>query len=88
MHLHYGAGIFAYCALVIGKVGFVGGAHFPQLRPAAFHYFRHAEAAAYFNQLPAADYYLAALGKRRKYKQHRRRVVVYHHCALRARKAA
>ena len=88
MHLHYGAGIFAYCALVIGKVGFVGGAHFPKLRPAAFHYFRHTEAAANFNQLPAADYYLAALGKGRKYKQHRRRVVVYHHCALRARKAA
>ncbi len=72
--------------LVVGYSSAIGRADFPQRRSALFHYIRDSKAAAYLNQLPARDYYLAVLRQRVQHQQHRGCVVIGYDCGLATRK--
>jgi hypothetical protein len=83
VNLHQRPGVLPDGPLIVAQVGLVGGAHLPQQRAAALHDIRHPEGSADLHQLAPGRGHLAACGHGREDQQHRRRVVVDHHGALR-----
>ena len=76
VHLHEQGRVLADGALVVLRVGAVGGAHFHQARAGRGHHIGHAESAADLHQLAARDDHLLVTCQRRDREQHRAGVVV------------